>query len=1635
MSIESLKSQIEAFRRRGAGGHDGRITSEDYETLVASLNEITSSAAHELNKSRAEIDAERQSYRNLFRFAEEGYFITDLEGIIHEANAVSCALLGVAENEIVGKALSSYIRIQEQPEFHSHIASLNELKNFHRWETVFVRNPKQELNIIVTVSTIRGYQGNITGLRWLAHDITRHREVEEKLRRNTGQLIESQQLGHVGSWEWDIEHNQLTWSDEMYRIYGLEPQSVKLSYEGFLAFVHPEDQARIRAVVETSFKTRQPFSLEHRIVQPNGTTRHLHAHGVILLDDKSEPARMIGIGQDVTERKLAEEKLRRVNTQLEQMVERRTQELRDVNEQLKSSLAAREDNQESIQELNRELNRRVAELQAVINVLPVGVTVSYDPQGDHVVMNPAGKQIMNPQNVPSAEDGTTPAPRPFKVLRDGQEIPRENRPLRHAMGNKVFVHDAELDISYEDGTLLNLLAYAAPLFDEHGEVRGGVSAFIDITNRKTLEKRLALQYEVVRALAESNEISEASLKVLQVIGENMGWEFGVFWIFDPNANHLYVENIWQKPGTSAKPLADASRELFPSPGKETLPGSVYFSNEPLWLIDYAERPSFPRREAALASGFNSTVSVPLRRGEGEVLGVMEFFSAHIQPPSDDLIDMYNAFASQIGEFMGRKFAESLVTTRMNQQAVITSLSRRALLNNDIQELLHEACAQISRSLSVEFCSILELMPEEQQMLFRAGIGWEENVLRSRLDIEPGSPSLYVLSEHQPIRIVDLSKEHRFQPASLLLEHKITSGMSAVISGHSRSFGLLEVYSIKRRLFTQDDLHFLQGVAHVLAAAIQHQEVRSALRLSRNQLSVILGGISDGITAQAKNGQLIYANDAAARITGYENANELMATTINQITSRFKIFDEYGMLMSLDQLPGGAAMRGEVAQPMTIRFKVLSTGEERWSLVKAQAVKNDLGEAMIVVNIFHDITDLKRAELGQRLLAETSKVMAKELDYETRLSALSNLVVPALADWCAIDLLDDNNILQRVAVAHPDPQMVEWAHELHERYPPDPNSNMGAYKVVRTNQAEYIPVITEQMIDMIPSADARDLIRKLKLSSAIIVPLLARGRALGTLSLIWAESDHYYTAEDLALTEELARRAALALDNARLYTDAQRLNAELEERVLRRTTQIQRTNLRLSQEVDERKLAEEKYRRLSVELDELVSERTRQLENANQKLQREIFEREFADDALRLALQKTRELYHISQTMALVNTPDELLQVLLSSSQLDSAIRASVAIFDPVWQKNGPAPISCTILTAWNRQPETVLYIGQEMSLAEYGLIEPYSRNEPFIITNIQADSRVSATMFKRLTGIGVVGSIIFPLIAGGEWYGLLSLHFAQVVDINTDDIRHLQGLVDEAAMGIHNFILLKTEAQARREAENANKLKLKFLAMVSHELRTPLTSIKGFSTTLLADDVEWKPENQRDFIETINAEADKLSDLIEQLLDLSRLEAGTIRIDPRPVEWSEILSTSMAQLNALTVNHQLIIEESKSELPALHVDVMRVSQVITNLVSNSVKYSSRNTTITISVEKLSDQFIKVSVIDNGMGIPPEFRSRVFEAFQQLEQERRKTQGAGLGLAICRGLIEAHGGRIWVDDHAGEGATFSFTLPIAGNKTG
>ena len=219
---------------------------------------------------------------------------------------------------------------------------------------------------------------------------------------------------------------------------------------------------------------------------------------------------------------------------------------------------------------------------------------------------------------------------------------------------------------------------------------------------------------------------------------------------------------------------------------------------------------------------------------------------------------------------------------------------------------------------------------------------------------------------------------------------------------------------------------------------------------------------------------------------------------------------------------------------------------------------DHGAPLAIAEISTDITERKQAERSQRLLAETGPVLAASLDATNRLANIAQVVVPLLADWCVVHVSKDGQPIQPVAVAHADPRKLAQANDLLRCHPPDPDVPPGAVHVLRTGQPEFYAEASEELLAAIArDAEQLELVRSLGVRSAMIVPLVTRGHTLGTITLVVsAESGRYYTEADLALAEELARRAALAVDNARLYAEAQQLNAELEERVAQRTAELQ-----------------------------------------------------------------------------------------------------------------------------------------------------------------------------------------------------------------------------------------------------------------------------------------------------------------------------------------------------------------------------------------------------------------------------------------------------------------------------------------------
>ncbi|HUT68346.1 MAG TPA: PAS domain S-box protein, partial [Dehalococcoidales bacterium] len=238
----------------------------------------------------------------------------------------------------------------------------------------------------------------------------------------------------------------------------------------------------------------------------------------------------------------------------------------------------------------------------------------------------------------------------------------------------------------------------------------------------------------------------------------------------------------------------------------------------------------------------------------------------------------------------------------------------------------------------------------------------------------------------------------------------------------------------------------------------------------------------------------------------------------------------------------------------------------------------------------------------------------------------------------------------------------------------------------------------------------------------------------------------------------------------------------------------------------------------------------------------------------------------------------------------------------------------------------------------------------------------------------------------------------------------------------------KIEEQAR-EAENLrelDRLRTELLANISHELRTPLASIKGFATMLLDYEDRLKRPEKREYLETINKNTDRLVELIEQLLEMSRLEAGMLSINKKPTNILRLCREVINEVRVRSFDHQYTLD-IPARLPGVSVDGARIRQVLDNIIDNSMKYSDAGTEVNLAVRRKGPELI-FTVTDHGIGIPQTDLPYVFDRMFH-SPTKPGVAGAGLGLCICKGLVEAHGGKIWIESEEGKGTRCFFTLPL------
>jgi signal transduction histidine kinase len=401
---------------------------------------------------------------------------------------------------------------------------------------------------------------------------------------------------------------------------------------------------------------------------------------------------------------------------------------------------------------------------------------------------------------------------------------------------------------------------------------------------------------------------------------------------------------------------------------------------------------------------------------------------------------------------------------------------------------------------------------------------------------------------------------------------------------------------------------------------------------------------------------------------------------------------------------------------------------------------------------------------------------------------------------------------------------------------------------------------------------------------------------------------------------------------------------------------------------------------------------------------------------------------LSRLTRLVSTSLDLDHMLLRIAR--AAAHLSGAVFATFWVPD-EARRTLHLGGTSDEQMATLLY-RTEMPYGQGAAGWVAERRQSLTIDNVFEDGRSLNLDWWRENGLKT--SLTVPVIHGPKLLAVLSLNGREPFRLSVPELEILESFLAQAAAAIRNASLhasvraaLETQRAANEQLEQLNRAKSDFVSIVSHEFRSPLAGIQGFSE-LMRDEVT-DLEEMREYAADINREAERLNRMIDELLDLDRMEAGRMPLRVQPVDVAALVRQSVASASARSPRHRLNLALDPV-LPRLLADRDKLTQVLVNLLDNAIKYSPDGGDVVVGA-RTDGERMQLWVRDHGLGIPPDALETIFERYARVESTRHQLiRGTGLGLPIVRQIVELHGGRVWVESTYGLGSTFHVTLPLA-----
>jgi PAS domain S-box-containing protein len=641
------------------------------------------------------------------------------------------------------------------------------------------------------------------------------------------------------------------------------------------------------------------------------------------------------------------------------------------------------------------------------------------------------------------------------------------------------------------------------------------------------------------------------------------------------------------------------------------------------------------------------------------------------------------------------------------------------------------------------------------------------------------------------------------------------------------------------------------------------------------------------------------------------------------------------------------------------------------------------------------------------IAEAGRILGSSLDTAATLRQVAELIVPGIADWCAIDLLDGGT-LTSVAVAHRDPGRVQLVEELRRRYPADPDTPIGIYAVARSGQAMIVPEIDDARLE----ESARDedhlaLIRDLRLRSWMCAPMIVGDRVLGTISFAGAESGRTFGQRHLQFAVDLAARAGAALENARAFQAADRFRQILDAVaeaifVLEPSGDVVQGVNHGASELLGRPPSDLVGRRLSELVEDPVSQGVERVMRAVRDGRSEArtvplsFRRDGATPIPAEVLLQRVELPGEGPTIvAIARDVRERLEVQGRLKRLAEAEHARAAELNAVIRAMGDGVVVC------GADGRTILAnpAGRSMfpGIAEMG----YAGILDALRDPDGAAPRLGAH----------AGPVVFRTKAEPE-------RWIEVATYPVD--RATEG----ETRGETIIVLRDVTEQRQREAVRET-----FIGVLSHELRTPITTIFGGARVLSRDESGLDEGTRREILIDVADEAERLKRLVEDVVALSRFGETDADLGREPVLLQRVVPTVVASEEERWPG--VVFSTSLPPgLPTVVADPTYLEQVIRNLLANAAKYGGQGASVEVVVEADNEaEEVAVCVRDDGPGIENAEAERLFDLFYRSPTTASATTGAGIGLFVCARLVRAMGGRVWARALPAGGAEFGFALRV------